>query len=56
MKNNKKITGQVLAINMLPGSTTGRFLTYEPIDALKRAVSMYRRFKNKTGKMLIIRT
>ena len=56
MKNNKKVIGQVLAINMLPGSTTGRFLTYKPIDALKRAVSMYRRYKKKTGKTLIIRT
>ena len=53
---NKIIIGQVLAINMLQGSTMGRFLTYEPIDALKRVVLMYRRYKKKTGKMLIIRT
>ena len=56
MKNNKKIVGQVLAVDMLPGSTMGSFLTYEVIDSLKRAVSMYRWFKKNTGKMLIIRT
>ena len=55
MKNNK-IIGQVSAINMLPGLTMVRFLTYKPIDALKRAVLIYGRFKKNTGKMLIIRT